>query len=272
MRIRILPATAAVVASVAVLGFATPAQAVTPACGALKVVAHRGDHSRYIENTMRAFHDGTVNGADVIEADLRPTRDGRIVLMHDETLNRTTTGTGYVSRRSSERYKTVIRTDDGQRVPFVGRFLGLLVRHPGQQAFLDLKAGMTDAPVLARLRRALAARDVGPQVTFTSSHPAALRAVGKAIPGARRLLITWGTIRHPDVVAGYAGAVAAPLERLTPAYMAALSAAGLRVQVMASGDGIVDDPANWDTAASLGAWSVSTNDLAQFTSICRTAA
>ncbi|HEX2213432.1 MAG TPA: glycerophosphodiester phosphodiesterase family protein, partial [Mycobacterium sp.] len=60
-----------------------------PACGALYVVAHRGDRA-YTENTVAAFRSAVRAGADAIETDVRTARDHRLVLMHDSTLGRTT--------------------------------------------------------------------------------------------------------------------------------------------------------------------------------------
>jgi glycerophosphoryl diester phosphodiesterase len=60
------------------------------------VIAHRGTPKREPENTLRSFAHALRQGADVIETDLRLTRDEEIVLIHDETVDRTTNGTGLV--------------------------------------------------------------------------------------------------------------------------------------------------------------------------------
>lgn len=54
------------------------------------VTAHRGDSANAPENTMAAFRLAVENQADVIELDVRQTKDGRYVVMHDENLYRTT--------------------------------------------------------------------------------------------------------------------------------------------------------------------------------------
>jgi glycerophosphoryl diester phosphodiesterase len=61
------------------------------------VVAHRGDWHSAPENSLAAIESCIEMGVDMVEIDVRPTRDGRFVLMHDKTLERTTTGTGKVS-------------------------------------------------------------------------------------------------------------------------------------------------------------------------------
>jgi len=60
--------------------------------------AHRGASSRAPENTMAAFELGVESGADGIELDVHLSRDGVPVVIHDETLQRTTNGHGAVGR------------------------------------------------------------------------------------------------------------------------------------------------------------------------------
>ena len=60
------------------------------------VSGHRGDRVHGIENTMTAMRLAVDAGVDMIETDVRMTLDGELVLMHDETVDRTTDGTGQV--------------------------------------------------------------------------------------------------------------------------------------------------------------------------------
>ena len=61
------------------------------------VIAHRGDHVIYPENTLAAYADAIKNEVDYVEIDLRTTKDGQLVSMHDGTLDRMTDGKGNVS-------------------------------------------------------------------------------------------------------------------------------------------------------------------------------
>ncbi|MBE6682542.1 MAG: DUF1080 domain-containing protein [Ruminococcaceae bacterium] len=58
------------------------------------LIGHRGNPSQAPENTMSSFIAAYENGADVFEVDVEITKDGEIIIMHDNTLNRTTTYTG----------------------------------------------------------------------------------------------------------------------------------------------------------------------------------
>ncbi len=60
------------------------------------VVAHRGDHVIYPENTLAAYQEAIKNGADYVEIDLRTTKDSALVSMHDATVNRMTNGKGAI--------------------------------------------------------------------------------------------------------------------------------------------------------------------------------
>ncbi len=69
------------------------------------VVAHRGDWRDAPENSIRSLKWAGKVGADVVEFDLKKTKDGKLVVMHDPSLNRTTTGTGLVSDHTFEELK-----------------------------------------------------------------------------------------------------------------------------------------------------------------------
>ncbi|MBI4872069.1 MAG: glycerophosphodiester phosphodiesterase [Candidatus Riflebacteria bacterium] len=61
------------------------------------VIAHRGASEKAPENTMAAFRQALEDGADVLETDAQTTADGRLILLHDDRLDRTTDGTGIVA-------------------------------------------------------------------------------------------------------------------------------------------------------------------------------
>ncbi|MDY4920595.1 MAG: glycerophosphodiester phosphodiesterase [Phascolarctobacterium sp.] len=62
----------------------------------MKNFAHRGFSGKYPENTMLAFKKALEAGADGIELDVQLTKDGELVVIHDEKVDRTTNGTGLV--------------------------------------------------------------------------------------------------------------------------------------------------------------------------------
>jgi len=91
-----------------------------------RVIAHRGGRGLWPENTLHAFRGAAALGADVLEMDLRQTADGEIVVLHDETLDRTTSGTGSVAalgvaelQRLDAGYRWT--ADEGKTFPYRGQ-------------------------------------------------------------------------------------------------------------------------------------------------------
>src|ERR1044071_7478772 len=64
------------------------------------VFAHRGNSAHAPENTIEAFDQAVALGVDGLELDVRATRDGRIVVIHDPTVDRTTSGAGPVAAKT----------------------------------------------------------------------------------------------------------------------------------------------------------------------------
>lgn len=90
----------------------------------IKTYAHRGFSGLYPENTMLAFRKAVEEGfCDGIELDVHLSKDNEIVVIHDETVDRTTNGTGFVKDKSLEELKklkanyTFNETYEDQEIP-----------------------------------------------------------------------------------------------------------------------------------------------------------
>ena len=70
-------------------------------------ISHRGEHLHHPENTMPAFEEAIRAGADFIEVDVRTTSDGKLILSHDDTVNRCTNGQGKVSGMTFEQLQAL---------------------------------------------------------------------------------------------------------------------------------------------------------------------
>ena len=82
--------------------------------GDVTVVAHRGCWRQAPENSLAAIESCIDLGVDMVEIDVRRTRDGELVLMHDETLDRTTSDTGRLADRLLAELATArLRDADG---------------------------------------------------------------------------------------------------------------------------------------------------------------
>ena len=71
------------------------------------VVAHRADWRFAPENSLAAIENSIRLGADVVELDIQKTKDGQLILMHDKTLDRTTTGKGKIAEWTLDSIRTL---------------------------------------------------------------------------------------------------------------------------------------------------------------------
>ncbi len=79
------------------------------------IAAHRAMHTRYPENSLAAIQDAIDHGIDIVEIDVRTTRDGKMVLMHDSDIERTTNGQGKVADltwQQLQQYRLKTRRND----------------------------------------------------------------------------------------------------------------------------------------------------------------
>jgi glycerophosphoryl diester phosphodiesterase len=83
--------------AISLLSIFTVAAIAQPDQKQVVVISHRGEHLHHPENTMPAFRAAVEAGADFIEVDVRTTSDGRLVLQHDDTVDRCTNGHGKVA-------------------------------------------------------------------------------------------------------------------------------------------------------------------------------
>ncbi len=162
-------------------------------------IAHRGGIvPGYPENTLAAYRRAISFGVDVIEIDLRGTRDGEVIVLHDETLDRTTDGTGKVTDYTLGELKQ-LNAGSGESIPSYTEVLNL-VAGTGVKLLLDIKL----SPVL----------DKGKVVRLTESRDAVL----DVIVGVRTLndlkqfrqlnpnIRTLGFVRRPEDIDDFVAA------------------------------------------------------------------
>ena len=91
----------------------------------LLIIGHRGAPAAAPENTLQSFLLAAQTGAQMVELDVHLSKDGKVVVIHDETLNRTTSGTGPVMARTLASLK---RLDAG--TAFSPQFAGTKIPVP----------------------------------------------------------------------------------------------------------------------------------------------
>ena len=121
------------------------------------VIAHRGEHLHHPENTLSAFQAAIDIGADYIELDVRTTSDGRLVLMHDSTVDGKTDGHGEVSKLTFAQIRALdagVRLGKefaGTRVPTFEEALDLM--HGKIGVYVDCKS-LSPGDLVAALKKA----------------------------------------------------------------------------------------------------------------------
>jgi glycerophosphoryl diester phosphodiesterase len=157
----------------------------------LRIGGHRGDPENFPENTMPAFEAAVALGVDYVETDVQRTADGVLVLLHDDTLNRTTNGTGPVDAARAEE---ILSLDAGswydpkfsdQRVLTVDELIDWVEAHEGLGAEFDIKATGIGAPLAERISRS-PARD---RLALCGSLPGELLAAKQTHPETACFLI-----------------------------------------------------------------------------------
>lgn len=132
--------------------------------GAPLLVAHRGGSKLAPENTMAAFREAVERwGADMLEMDVRLTRDGEVVVIHDETVDRTTDGSGPVFSFTLGELGGLdagYRFTDPEGNPSfrgrgvtVPRFEDVLLAFPGMRLNVEAKEPRVAAPLVEIVRR-----------------------------------------------------------------------------------------------------------------------
>ncbi len=122
------------------------------------VIAHRGNSAFAPENTLESLEQGVALGADAIEFDVRLTRDGRAVVVHDATLERTTNGIGTVASHTLAELQQLdagcrFTADGGRTFPFRARG----IRIPTLESVL---AAFSAIPFILEIKTAAASAEV----------------------------------------------------------------------------------------------------------------
>lgn len=126
-----------------------------PAMRSFSIIGHRGAKGHEPENTLRSVSRALDFGADGVEIDVYFV-DGQLVVIHDETLERTTNGTGRVEERSFD-YLRSLDAGAGERIPTLRE----IFERVNRRAFLniELKGVRTAEPVSDLIREYLSERN-----------------------------------------------------------------------------------------------------------------
>ena len=153
-----------------------------------KITGHRGYPSVAPENTLFSFRAAVAAGAERIELDILPSRDGQLVVHHDYYLGRTNNGAGAVQEQDG---KTLAELDAGAW--FSDAFRGVrlcrledVLDYFGSDVEYEIESKGVTLEFLNNVVQAVQERGLVPQVEFTSPHMVVLQAIREICPEARR--------------------------------------------------------------------------------------
>jgi glycerophosphoryl diester phosphodiesterase len=153
------------------------------------VIAHRGFSGRAPENTVAAIREAIAIGADMAEIDVTLTADERVVVIHDETLDRTTNGAGRVADHGFDEIRNLDAGSwfapqfAGEKVPTLGEALdttkGRILLN------VEIKTEAVDRGISDKVAAAIRDRGMADQVVVSSFSPTALEQMHAVAPEIR---------------------------------------------------------------------------------------
>lgn len=149
-------------------------------------IGHRGVPAAEPENTLRSFLRAEREGLDGIELDLHLSSDGALVVMHDETLDRTTDGSGAIADHTLEELRE-LDAGLGERIPVFEEVLDAV------GPTLPVQAEIKDRAAARSLAKVLRERDLLDRVSVISFHDSALTEIRGLLPEVRTVLVAGGT-------------------------------------------------------------------------------
>src|SRR5512145_2726086 len=155
------------------------------------VIAHQGGDGIRPWDTMVAFEHAVQIGADVLEMDAHITGDGKIVLMHDEEVDRTTDGTGLIEEMSLEELRQLDAAyqwsnDDGKTFPYRGQGIQvptleeLFQKFPQMRYAIEIK--LTQNPIDKPLCDLIRKYSMQDKVVIASFHDEAMQRFRETCP------------------------------------------------------------------------------------------
>jgi glycerophosphoryl diester phosphodiesterase len=247
-------------------------------------LAHRGGATLAPESTLAAFRTAATAGADVLEMDVRLSADGRLVVIHDATVDRTTDGSGRVAALPFDELRTLnaghrFAGPDGQ-FPYrdqhlpIPTFEEVQAAHPDLPFVVEMKTADTAEPLCRaireagrELRTAVAAFGAEPLDRFRSACPAV------ATGGSFREVVTFLAMSYAGLAGLYDPAFDAlllsetsgPVQVVAPRLLRAASHAGLPVIVWT-----VNDAGDMERLLALGVDGILTDDPATLARVVTT--
>jgi glycerophosphoryl diester phosphodiesterase len=172
------------------------------------IASHRGGALLWPENSRIAFENTARLPVEQVEFDVHPTCDGKLVVIHDDTLDRTTDGKGPVAARDwAELSKLVLKGTGGQRMPLLDEVIEIF-RPTSIGLRIEIKCGPDRVPYprhAARVAEAIKQSNMLDRSVFTSFQ---LDTVLEAVAAARPANHVWLVTPNVQIDIGLANVIA----------------------------------------------------------------
>jgi len=130
------------------------------------VASHRGGHKDFPENSLAAIDEAIRVGAHVVELDVRETKDGELVMVHDKTVDRTTTGKGEVNSYLYADLQKLFLTHNGQATSYRIPTLKEALLHTKDRILIDIDFKAEKFETAVRVYNLIAELGMSEQVLF----------------------------------------------------------------------------------------------------------
>lgn len=163
------------------------------------VIAHRGDSAHAPENTLAAFRLAMQNGADGVELDVSLSADGELMVCHDSTVDRTTSGKGKIADLTLAQLKDLDagawfgEAFTGERLPTLAEVFAAL---PDGLIDVELKPGALNSPLPERVAALIKQFGYESRVLITSFQPLYLKRLPHLVTGLLELPGGLGKASH----------------------------------------------------------------------------
>jgi glycerophosphoryl diester phosphodiesterase len=223
----------------------------------MRLIAHRGARFDEPENTLRAVKRAFECGADAVEIDVRLSSDDELVVIHDDTLERTTNGSGKVSKKTLKQLRT-LDVGKGETIPTLSEVLSLV-----KKLEIAVVIEMKEPGVEAKVAREIVKAEMERNVIISSFFHSSLLTVKELAPNLKTGVILSSLPVFPVTVARNAKAniIFQCYPRLNKEYVEEAIKTGLEIYVWT-----INTVEEFEEACELGVSGIVTDNPCLFKS------
>jgi glycerophosphoryl diester phosphodiesterase len=237
-------------------------------------IAHRGFSAAAPENTLSAFEKALEYNPDMIECDVRRTKDGHLIVIHDATVDRTTNGKGAVAGMTLAELQKLDAGSwfsldfAGERIPTLNEVLDL-IKDSSTNLIIEVKEEHTEGQVASAVRE----KQMSDQVMIASFHYSVGVHLRELAPNIAFIPLKWlaekadhcEAVRVADEAAAINGSLLGiNYTAISPAMVKATHAANLQLMAWT-----VDDETDMRNLVEMGVDAIASNRIDVLSSVLR---